>query len=775
MRPELTVIIMAMVGCFFPGPSGILFAQDCNGNGIPDECDIDCGAPGGPCDVPGCGGSADCNDNGVPDECEPPAAVIHVNAGATGANDGSSWEDAYTCLQDALAEAGPITGSVQIWVAAQTYAPDQGVAQTPGDRDATFQLIDCVLVYGGFGGWETELDQRDPTTNVTVLSGEIGGVGEADNSYHVVTASGTNATAVLDGFTISAGNASGSGARGNGGGMYNEGGRPNMAYCTFSGNSASYGGGMYSTAECTPALTMCTFTGNSATTNHGGGMYNGSGSNPTLTDCVFIENAADDNGGGVYCHTNSDPMLVNCTFSGNSAASGGGIECYYGSPTLTNCTFNGNSAERGGGMYAYGDEAPVLVNCVFAGNSAGQYGGGVCALSHNAPMLTNCVFAGNSADDYYGGGMFSGSYCTPSLVNCTFSGNLTNGNGGGIYSSGSSLTVTNCILWGDDPEEIYAYSGTTTVRYSDVADGTGEPWFGEGCVDDDPGFIAGPGGTWTTAASYDPQLGQTTFIDDTATWENGELVGEFLNPDTSQALRSLVVANTATIVTVWGDFELLGAPETTYQINDYRLGGGPPCTDAADNTAVPPDEADLDEDGDVAEQTPLDLDYNPRFVDDPEGETTGVESPEHPAPDIVDMGAYEFQVTTACELPGDVNGDTFVNGSDIQGFTDCALGGGGDGNCLCGDFDGDHAVDTDDIEDFVFTLLFGETPACECPGDLNDDGSIDGGDIHGFITCALGGGAGQNCVCGDFDGNEEVDAADVEGFVSAVLSGGPCP
>ena len=43
---------------------------DCNLNDIADGCDVDCGASGGPCDVPGCGGSADCNGNAVPDECE---------------------------------------------------------------------------------------------------------------------------------------------------------------------------------------------------------------------------------------------------------------------------------------------------------------------------------------------------------------------------------------------------------------------------------------------------------------------------------------------------------------------------------------------------------------------------------------------------------------------------------------------------------------------------------------------------------------------------------
>ncbi|MCH7885211.1 MAG: hypothetical protein IIC01_08165 [Planctomycetes bacterium] len=64
--------------------------EDCNGNGVPDPCDLDCGPAGGLCDVPNCGlapdcnfscvpdscditagTSADCNANGVPDECDP--------------------------------------------------------------------------------------------------------------------------------------------------------------------------------------------------------------------------------------------------------------------------------------------------------------------------------------------------------------------------------------------------------------------------------------------------------------------------------------------------------------------------------------------------------------------------------------------------------------------------------------------------------------------------------------------------------------------------------
>ncbi|MCK4660093.1 MAG: hypothetical protein KAV82_11280 [Phycisphaerae bacterium] len=62
------VVIAAMVAAI--APVGAAVAGDCNENGIPDECDIDCGASGGPCDIPGCGQSSDCNSNGLPDECD---------------------------------------------------------------------------------------------------------------------------------------------------------------------------------------------------------------------------------------------------------------------------------------------------------------------------------------------------------------------------------------------------------------------------------------------------------------------------------------------------------------------------------------------------------------------------------------------------------------------------------------------------------------------------------------------------------------------------------
>jgi hypothetical protein len=81
--------------------------------------------------------------------------------------------------------------------------------QDPGDpRTATFQMKSGVALYGGFSGTETARNQRDWAANVTILSGDIGAEGDnSDNSYHVVTANNTDASAVLDGFTISGGNA----------------------------------------------------------------------------------------------------------------------------------------------------------------------------------------------------------------------------------------------------------------------------------------------------------------------------------------------------------------------------------------------------------------------------------------------------------------------------------------------------------------------------------------------------------------------------------------
>ena len=387
--------------------------------------------------------------------------IIHVDADATGTNDGSSWTDAFTTLQPALDAA---TATDQIWVASGVYTPT--LESSPGDpRSATLQLKNGVALYGGFDpdAGDVAWEDRDWATNATILSGDLGVEGDvADNAYHVFFhPDGTNldSTAILDGFTITGGNANGAEPHNAGAGMYNDGSSPALANCTFSANSAgSVGGGMYNSSYASPTLTNCTFEGNSAG-DEGGGMLNDWHSSPQLTDCTFTANSSTDNGGGMSNGNYTSPTLVNCTFTGNSATSdGGGIYNRSSSAMLTDCTFTGNSAGSGGGIYNFLSSSSVLVNCTFSSNSATGGGGGIYNQQSSA-TLTGCTFEDNTADGN-GGGMLNDNGSSPAMTGCTFSGNSAGGDGGGIYNnSGSSPTLTGCTFEGNSADSVGGFGG----------------------------------------------------------------------------------------------------------------------------------------------------------------------------------------------------------------------------------------------------------------------------------------------------------------------------
>ncbi|GAH34114.1 unnamed protein product, partial [marine sediment metagenome] len=212
-----------------------------------------------------------------------PVPIIYVDADATGVNNGSSWADAYNYLQNALAAADPCD---EILVAQGTYKPDANSIDPngSGDRTATFQLINGVVIKGGYAGFgQTDPNRRDIERYETILSGNINALGDSsDNSYHVVTGTGTAHNAVLDGFTITAGNANGVSPYNIGGGMYNVSGSPTLTNCTFSENWAYKGGGMLNNYSIS-TLINCAFNNNSADST-GGGMENRQ-SWVTVTNC----------------------------------------------------------------------------------------------------------------------------------------------------------------------------------------------------------------------------------------------------------------------------------------------------------------------------------------------------------------------------------------------------------------------------------------------------------------------------------------------------------
>jgi parallel beta-helix repeat protein len=354
------------------------------------------------------------------------AKTIYVDDDAAGANNGTSWTDAYTYLQEALNDARLTEKPVEIRVAQGVYRPNGGLVAIPEFdwRTTTFQLINGVTLQGGYAGLDApDPNARDIEQYETILSGDLNGddgpnfANNSENSYHVVTSRRVDQEAVLDGFVIVGGNADEP--------LHHQ-----------------WGGGMHNSYYSSPAIINCTFRLNS-----NGGMYNSSHSDPTVINCTFSSNA----GSGMF-NSYSSPVISNCTFSGNSVDFGGaGIRNSFSSPKLTDCTFIENTAEYGGGMQNDPDCSPILANCTFTNNVANTLGGGILN-SHNCnAILTDCTFSHNKAE--HGGGLFIDFYSNSILTNCKFFGNSADRNGGGVYQRQGELFLTHCIFSGNSASE----------------------------------------------------------------------------------------------------------------------------------------------------------------------------------------------------------------------------------------------------------------------------------------------------------------------------------
>ncbi|MBK9017855.1 MAG: hypothetical protein IPM82_29570 [Saprospiraceae bacterium] len=308
--------------------------------------------------------------------------IIYVNLNVQGGNqDGTSWPDAFSDLQDALAVAAY---GDEIWVAQGTYYPTSGT-----DRNIYFDLKNGILLFGGFTGVETALFERDWQVNQTILSGDIGGVGDvSDNAYTVVYMADVDSSTVLDGFTIVDGNAN-----------------SNSANEPVTARSKS-GGGVYITSNIMGFVTA-----------------------PRIMNCAFVANNSVWNGGAVIVYNKENfivnPYFTSCKFSSNTSRFGGAINVYGGNNeddlVFSNCLFEGNFARNGGAVHyynLYGTHQLVLDSCIFDVNFADDSGGAYFQEVTN-PETTNllvsrCKFSYNSA--LSGGAIASISFVDDSHV-----------------------------------------------------------------------------------------------------------------------------------------------------------------------------------------------------------------------------------------------------------------------------------------------------------------------------------------------------------------------
>jgi predicted outer membrane repeat protein len=311
--------------------------------------------------------------------------TVFVRGSATGANNGTSWANAYSSLTTALTNS--LDGD-DIWVAAGTYKPSSTI-----NRDATFSVAKFVRMFGGFNGTETSLEQRNWRVNTTNLSGDLSnndtglGGNQGENSKRIVTVSASSG-AIIDGFWVV------------GGSNTTPGQQPDF------GAGVGFLSGGYGSMSSSAVVRNCVFRWNSAVSYGGAIGLWGSVSTPlTIQGCVFTQNSAPSNGGGAI-QTDNCPLVVrDCLFDGNSTAGSGG-----------------------GAITANNTRDIIIINSVFRGNvgSGGTGAGGVRVWTSNAAKyrIFQSTFYNNTGPR---GAVYFEN--TPETTSCLFSNSIITGSG----------------------------------------------------------------------------------------------------------------------------------------------------------------------------------------------------------------------------------------------------------------------------------------------------------------------------------------------------------
>jgi hypothetical protein len=295
-----------------------------------------------------------------------------VNVGlTTGANNGTSWADAFQGVDGIQAGITAAVPGDEVWVAQGLYKPTATTART-----ISINLKSGVSILGGFAGTETASSQRDFTAHVTILSGDLNGDDGSnlfnDNSFHVLNGVSAPASAVIDGFTVTGGNANSSANNDRGGGiLLLSGSNGTIRNCIFRANRCTFGGGA--------------------------GYINAS--SPTFTDCRFENNVGGNFGGAFDQATNVATNFTRCVFSGNSAGRAGAIEIFSSSPVkVYDCLFFNNTATAsgGGGAVFVSASTPSFRNCTIFGNTSTANAAAGIINSGSSVEVSNCIVYGNT-------------------------------------------------------------------------------------------------------------------------------------------------------------------------------------------------------------------------------------------------------------------------------------------------------------------------------------------------------------------------------------------
>ncbi len=361
--------------------------------------------------------------------------IFYVKKGASG-TDGSSWDNAFGELRDALADTDVQNGG-ELWVGAGTYKPTDDA-----DRDKSFVMYSNLEVYGGFGGDEKLRTDRD--FSVTILSGDL----IDDKKSKIIVHFEDKENVILDGFTITVGDSS-----------------------------------LYSTQNIYCKNTTTSIIKNCIITRDSNKRYNGihsQDSSPQINNCEITNFSQ-----GIYgssALTTHTMTIDNCQIHDNTK----GISLGSYSTTVSNCDIYSNDNQ---GVYiSNGDYRNVNVNMTIIrdNGSSGIYDLGAyttiskCLIYNNSSngiychnldsihssVISNSVICQNDNFGIY----TNGGTPKTEVTNCTVYNNGSYGLSGDKFSK-----ISNCVVYGNNGtnDDLYVNNVVSYCCIYDIGDYTG--------------------------------------------------------------------------------------------------------------------------------------------------------------------------------------------------------------------------------------------------------------------------------------------------------------
>ncbi|HXK49605.1 MAG TPA: right-handed parallel beta-helix repeat-containing protein [Clostridiales bacterium] len=372
-------------------------------------------------------------------------SVHYISNSGNDLNDGLNWDNSFATIEKGLASSNP---GDEIWVSKGTYYPNSSYDLTDSPRYYHLRLKNGIRLLGGFSGDEIygdyDISNRDFLINETIISGNIGSPDDSlDNCYHIFyhpDSLALDSTAVINGFTISGGNADGTEyAHKFGGGFSNSGCSPSLVNMAIKNNFANDGGGgiFNDCCEKTAYLDCCIISGN-ISSGQVGGIYSYS------TKLIVTNSSVTENTSGLYLSGESLSDFENCEISRNISF---GVLNSDGS--VLNMSYSEISSNGNTGIHNITYSEAYLKSCRIDNNNKYYSSGGFNNLLSSVEMI-NCIVSNNTSSAN-GGGIYTDEGIV-NLINCDIVSNVITGQnskGGGIYGINSLINIDNSILWGN--------------------------------------------------------------------------------------------------------------------------------------------------------------------------------------------------------------------------------------------------------------------------------------------------------------------------------------